>query len=173
MIVNLECSIDQLSKLAEALAPLILPRDVVTLTGPLGAGKTTFSQQLGRALGADPDEISSPTFVLLQIYQARLPIYHFDLYRLHSSTELESIGAEDYFWGDGCSLIEWPDVAKDSLPPNQLAVTLDYASSPERRVIQLEGKGTWNERLTAYRAAAYRGVGSGQGFSLVEGAAPP
>lgn len=169
MIVSFECNLDQLSELAKALAPLVLPRDVVTLTGPLGAGKTTFSQQLGRALGADPDEISSPTFVLLQIYQARLPIYHFDLYRLHSSAELESIGAEDYFWGDGCSLVEWPEVAKDSLPPNQLAVTLDYASSPERRVIKLEGKGSWTERLTA----AYRGVGSGQGLASVEGVAPP
>ncbi len=142
-----DCNLEQLKKLAKELAPLVAPRDILTLSGPLGAGKTTFSQLLGQALGVPIEEVSSPTFVILQIYQGRLPIYHFDLYRLHSVAELEAIGAEDYFWGDGCCLVEWPELAKDSLPPNQLELSLEYGDSPEQRRVQLTGSGTWTSRL--------------------------
>src|ERR1700722_3758959 len=83
------------------LAAALFPGAVVALIGQLGAGKTHLTRSIAEALGADPRAVSSPTFVLIQEYAARLPIYHFDAYRLRGPDEFAELGTEEYFQGDG------------------------------------------------------------------------
>ena len=92
----------------ERLAPLLKPGDVVLLYGELGAGKTALVRGLARGLSADPEDVSSPTFTIIQEYHGRVTLYHVDLYRLDSS-EIEDLGLEDLVCGDGIVAIEWAD----------------------------------------------------------------
>ena len=99
----------RLGKLAEA-------GDVYTLTGDLGVGKTVFTQGFAKGLGIE-ESVNSPTFTILQIYEdGRLPLYHFDVYRIGSVEEMEETGFEEYIMGDGVSLIEWADLIEEILP---------------------------------------------------------
>ena len=92
------------------LASLLFPGAVIALIGPLGAGKTQLVRAVSEGLGvADNRVVSSPTYVLIQEYQGRLPIYHFDAYRLQSAAEFFDLGAHEYLQGDGVCLIEWAD----------------------------------------------------------------
>lgn len=99
--------------------------DVILLNGDLGVGKTIFSKGLGKGLGiAEP--ISSPTFTVLQIYEeGRLPLYHFDVYRIADVEEMDEIGYEDYFYGQGVCLIEWAGLVEEILPENATAITIE------------------------------------------------
>jgi tRNA threonylcarbamoyladenosine biosynthesis protein TsaE len=106
------------------LAASLFPGSVVALIGPLGAGKTHLVRAIAEALGTDPRAVSSPTFVLIQEYAARLPIYHFDAYRLRGADEFAELGVEEYFRGDGICLVEWADRVQSSLPGDLLEVTL-------------------------------------------------
>src|SRR5215471_3766694 len=95
-------------ELGRRLGELLFPGAVVALVGPLGAGKTHLVRAVAEGLGiADSRAVSSPTFVLIQEYRARLPIYHFDAYRLRSQAEFFDLGVHEYFEGDGVSLVEW------------------------------------------------------------------
>lgn len=97
----------------EAAAARILadaePGEVIGLVGPLGAGKTVFVRGVVRALGGDPDQVHSPTFTLMNPYSARIPVYHWDLYRLGKGAELDGIGFYDLAHDDAVSLVEWAD----------------------------------------------------------------
>ena len=104
-------------RLGRALASAIHPGVVIALVGPLGAGKTRLSRGIAEALGADPSAIASPTFVLIHEYEARLPIYHIDAYRLRTAEEFDALGADEYLSGGGVCLIEWADRVADRLPP--------------------------------------------------------
>jgi tRNA threonylcarbamoyladenosine biosynthesis protein TsaE len=98
---------------------------VVALMGPLGAGKTQLVRAIALGLDiADSRVVSSPTFVLIQEYSARLPIYHFDAYRLHGAAELFDLGVHEYFEDKGVCLVEWADRALACLPADHLRVTL-------------------------------------------------
>lgn len=102
--------------------------DIFCLSGELGAGKTVFARGLAKGLGYE-GRVTSPTFSIMNEYtdtEARLPLYHFDLYRLENDTDLESIGYEDYFFGLGVCLVEWAERAKDFIPEN--AVWFEIAS---------------------------------------------
>lgn len=89
---------------------------VYTLTGDLGVGKTVFTQGFARGLGIE-EPVNSPTFTILQVYEGgRLPLYHFDVYRIGDVEEMEEIGFEDYVMGEGVSLIEWADLIEEILP---------------------------------------------------------
>lgn len=89
---------------------------VYTLTGDLGVGKTVFTQGFARGLGIE-EPVNSPTFTILQVYEGgRLPLYHFDVYRIGGVDEMEEIGFEEYIMGDGVSLIEWADLIEEILP---------------------------------------------------------
>jgi tRNA threonylcarbamoyladenosine biosynthesis protein TsaE len=91
---------------------------VYTLTGDLGVGKTVFTQGFARGLGIE-EPVNSPTFTILQVYEGgRLPLYHFDVYRIGGVDEMEEIGFEEYIMGDGVSLIEWADLIEEILPEN-------------------------------------------------------
>lgn len=89
---------------------------IYTLTGDLGVGKTVFTQGFARGLGIE-EPVNSPTFTILQVYEGgRLPLYHFDVYRIGGVDEMEEIGFEEYIMGDGVSLIEWADLIEEILP---------------------------------------------------------
>ena len=120
---------------------------VVALIGPLGAGKTQLVRAIAEGLGiADSRVVSSPTFVLIQEYSARLPIYHFDAYRLQTAGEFSDLGAYEYFQGKGVCLVEWADRVEDLLPNDHLRITLKITGDTSRRII-LEGRGERYEAL--------------------------
>ncbi len=101
------------------------PGDILTLHGDLGVGKTLFSKGLGKGLAID-ESISSPTFTVVQVYDSgRLPFYHFDVYRIADLEEMDEIGYEDYFYGDGVCLIEWAEQIEELLPENVIAITIE------------------------------------------------
>lgn len=116
--------------IGEELAIQAFPGQVWTLSGELGAGKTVFTQGFAKGLGLT-EAVSSPTFTILQIYEeGRLPMYHFDLYRIGDPEELFEIGCEEYFYGKGISLVEWPEMGGDELPAERIEVTIE--KDPEK-----------------------------------------
>ncbi len=120
--------------LGRQLGRLLFPGAVVALVGPLGAGKTQLARAIAEGLAiADSRLVSSPTFVLIQEYPARLPIYHFDAYRLRSEAEFYDLGGHEYFAGDGVCLIEWADRISGCLPREQLTVHLDVTGEDSRQ----------------------------------------
>ena len=117
------------------LATLLFPGAVVALVGQLGAGKTHLVRAVAEGLGvADSRVVTSPTFVLIQEYAARLPIYHFDAYRLRGDAEFAELGAHEYFGGDGVCLIEWADRVPGCLPEEYLRATLEVTGETSRRL---------------------------------------
>lgn len=99
--------------------------DIILLNGDLGAGKTVFSKGIGKGLGIT-EPVSSPTFTVLQIYEeGRIPLYHFDVYRIADIEEMEEIGYEDYFYGQGVCLIEWASLIQEILPENAVVITIE------------------------------------------------
>ena len=108
----------------QRLASSLFPGAVVALIGPLGAGKTTLTRAIAIALGVEPRLISSPTFALVHEYPGRLPVYHFDAYRLNNVAEFVALGVDEYFQGDGVCLIEWADRVASSLPAEHLRIEL-------------------------------------------------
>jgi tRNA threonylcarbamoyladenosine biosynthesis protein TsaE len=134
------------ASLAAALAAQALPGDVVTLSGVLGAGKTSFARFFIRALGVG-EEVPSPTFTLVQTYEtARGTVWHFDLYRLTSPGEIWELGFEEALI-EGIILIEWPERIAALLPRERLDLTLTGGPSPQARVATLQGSGGWSTRL--------------------------
>ena len=116
---------------------------VFTLVGDLGAGKTVFSKGLAEGLGVT-EQVNSPTFTILQVYEkGRCPFYHFDVYRIGDSSEMDEIGYEEYIYGEGVCLIEWADLIEEILPPRYLKVTIekDVEKGYDYRKITLEGVG--------------------------------
>jgi tRNA threonylcarbamoyladenosine biosynthesis protein TsaE len=98
---------------------------VYTLIGDLGVGKTVFTQGLAKGLEID-EPISSPTFTIVQVYEeGRLPLYHFDVYRIGDVEEMEEIGYEDYFYGNGVSLIEWANLIEEILPEQYIEIKIE------------------------------------------------
>lgn len=101
--------------IAKAFAKKLEKGDVLCLSGDLGVGKTAFVQGLAKGLGIE-EYISSPTFTIVNCYSGKLPFYHFDVYRIGDSEEMYEIGYEEYVYGDGISVIEWPQLISDILP---------------------------------------------------------
>jgi tRNA threonylcarbamoyladenosine biosynthesis protein TsaE len=111
------------------LGPLLFPGAVVALVGGLGAGKTHFVRAVAEGLGVkNPAAVTSPTFTLVHEYPARLPVYHFDTYRLNSPDEFVALGTDEYFHGDGACLIEWADRVADVLPIERLELRFQVVS---------------------------------------------
>lgn len=134
-------------ELARNLAQLLVPGDVITLDAPLGGGKTTFVRGLATGLGVPEEDVSSPTFVIWQIYPGRLRLHHLDAYRLRSAEELEEIGLPDTLAGGDVVVLEWPGVAEPLLPPDRLHVSIEYGAGEDDRILKLEGRGSWRKRL--------------------------
>ncbi|TPJ74349.1 tRNA (adenosine(37)-N6)-threonylcarbamoyltransferase complex ATPase subunit type 1 TsaE [Mesorhizobium sp. B2-7-1] len=133
------------ARLGEDLAMALRAGDAIALRGDLGAGKSTLARALIRALADDTGlEVPSPTFTLVQSYETRVPVHHFDLYRLSSPDELDELGLDDAL-SQGAALIEWPERAAERLPENALWV--DLAEHGESRVARLSGQGPVLERV--------------------------
>ena len=123
------------------LGGLLFPGAVVALIGPLGAGKTQMVRAIAEGLDiADSRVVTSPTFVLIQEHQARLPIYHFDAYRLKSESEFFDLGAHEYFAGSGVCLVEWADRVAGCLPAEHLRIGLTITGETARR-LEMSGLG--------------------------------
>jgi tRNA threonylcarbamoyladenosine biosynthesis protein TsaE len=133
--------LDATRSLGRALAERLFSGSVVALLGPLGAGKTFLVRAVAEGLGiSDSRVVSSPTFVLIQEYDARLPIYHFDAYRLPGESAFFDLGVYEYFEGKGVCLIEWADRVPACLPAEHLRVLLEVTGPTSRRA-HLEGHG--------------------------------
>ena len=152
----LTSSTEATQALGAALAPLVRPADVVLLTGDLGAGKTQLTKGLAAGLGV-PEPITSPTFNILLVHEGRLPLYHFDLYRLERAEDLEDL---DYFGtleADGVAVVEWGDRFSEALPRDGLVLALHIEGDEERR-IELHALGDRGRELVAQLAQVAAGL---------------
>ena len=123
------------------------PGQIYTLTGDLGVGKTVFTQGVAAGLGIT-EPVNSPTFTIIQEYEdGRLPFYHFDVYRIGDLEEMEEIGYDDYFFGQGICLIEWAELIEEILPEKRIEVTIekDFEKGFEYRKITIEERGEKTE----------------------------
>lgn len=116
-------------RLAEEFAVSLTPGAVIGLRGKLGSGKTTFVQGLARGLGIHAT-VNSPTFMLVNEFEGRMPLYHVDFYRMNSAEEVYSLGLEDYFYGRGVTVIEWADRFPEVIPEH--AMEIEFRSQSER-----------------------------------------
>lgn len=119
------------------------PGQVITLTGDLGVGKTVFTQGLAKGLGIE-EPVNSPTFTIVQVYdEGRLPLYHFDVYRISCEEEMEDTGYEEYFYGEGVCLVEWAELVKELIPAEAVWITIekDYTKDDDYRRITIRQEG--------------------------------
>ncbi len=126
----------QTMRLAGQFASGLKRGDVVGLVGPLGSGKTRFIKGVCKALGIPEQEVLSPTFTLLHQYdQGKIPVYHFDVYRIESDREFEDLGYEEQFFGDGITLVEWADKVEKFLPKNSPMLHFSIAGDKTRKIV--------------------------------------
>lgn len=134
--------------LGVAIAARLFPGAVIALVGPLGAGKTTLVRSIAAALGVDRRQVFSPTFSLVHEYAGRLPVFHFDTYRLPDAAAFADLGAAEYFADDGVCVVEWADRVTEVLPPEYLRIELEHVGETERRAA-LSATGARHETLLA------------------------
>lgn len=152
-------SLEETQRLGVLLGSLAHAGDVILLDGALGAGKTAFTQGIGLGLGISAT-INSPTFTLLKEYQGRLPLYHFDLYRIDDPEEVASLGFDDYFDGDGVCVVEWaergeePGASSASYWPGRWLRVSFTRISPDERTLRLSAVGERGRALLAAFVAA-------------------
>lgn len=122
------------------------PGQIIALNGDLGVGKTIFTKGLAKGLGIT-EPISSPTFTIVQIYEeGRLPLYHFDVYRIGDPEEMDEIGYEDYFFGQGVSLVEWAELIEELMPEDTIWVKIEknLEKGFDYRRIEVDYENAWN-----------------------------
>ncbi len=151
------------ARIGETLGSLLEPGDVVVLTGDLGAGKTCLTGGVARGLG-DGSAVTSPTFAIMAVHDGgRIPLYHFDLYRLEDAGQLEDTGLYDMLDGDGACLVEWGDLFSDELGDERLDLALlrdpeaDPAAGEPPRIVEVRPQGTRAQRLADALDAALGG----------------
>jgi len=158
-------SADETRAVGRRLGELLRPGDLVTLAGPFGAGKTTLVQGIGEGLGIE-EHLTSPSFTLVNEYRpaesgARLPFFHFDLYRLEGAAAALDLGLDDYLAGEGATAVEWPEAAAPALPVDRL--DLELALDGDARLIVLLAGGPRSAALReALLAAPARAGGEGR-----------
>ena len=138
---------DETLKLGEIIGKSLNPGSIIALVGDLGAGKTVLVKGIAKGLGID-EEPNSPTFVIMNSYEGRLPLYHFDLYRLSDEEELLGIGYDEYFFGDGVAAVEWADRIEDIFPEHTINIEIkipesESEDSEKQRDIRIEGVTKW------------------------------
>jgi len=131
MIIEIN-NLEEVEKLGIKLGSLLEKKDVICLNGDLGAGKTTFTQAIGKGLDVT-EYITSPTFTIINEYEGRLSLYHFDIYRLGDEEELDLLGAQDYFYSDGVCVIEWANNAENILPKERLDIWIKIIDENRRQ----------------------------------------
>ncbi|WP_144451455.1 tRNA (adenosine(37)-N6)-threonylcarbamoyltransferase complex ATPase subunit type 1 TsaE [Halalkalibacter nanhaiisediminis] len=122
---------EETMRIAENLGQLVQEGDVITLEGDLGAGKTSFTKGLAKGLGVKR-VVNSPTFTIIKEYQGRLPLYHMDVYRMED--EAEDLGLDEYFYGEGVSVIEWPSMIPSQLPEDRLMISIYHLGETTRKI---------------------------------------
>jgi tRNA threonylcarbamoyladenosine biosynthesis protein TsaE len=122
-------------QIAEEYASGVKPGDVICLYGDLGAGKTQFVKGFVKAFGLSGNEVNSPTFTIINEYEGSIPVYHFDCYRLEREEEALEIGAEEYFYGNGVCIIEWPERILGILPDSRKEIQLKHIAKNSREII--------------------------------------
>ncbi|MEJ6950781.1 tRNA (adenosine(37)-N6)-threonylcarbamoyltransferase complex ATPase subunit type 1 TsaE [Natronospora cellulosivora (SeqCode)] len=132
-------------RLGETIGELLEPDQVVLLSGQLGAGKTVLTQGICNGLGVDED-VTSPTYNLINEYEGDLTVYHIDLYRLEHEEDLYDLGLEECFDSAAVVIIEWPDLAYDLIPPEFVYIKFEVADN-DNREISIEGEGAKTEKL--------------------------
>lgn len=127
------------ANIALEFAKTLVAGDVICMSGDLGVGKTAFVQALAQELGIE-EYLSSPTFTIVNCYEGKFPLYHFDVYRIADSDEMYEIGYEEYVYGDGISVIEWAENISDILPEKRYEITIkkDYEKGENFREISIE-----------------------------------
>lgn len=133
-------SVEETIAIGEKIASVISSPKVISLYGDLGAGKTHFVKGLAIGLGSF-DQVTSPTFTIMNEYQGRMPIYHFDMYRLSSAEEAEGLGFAEFFDKStlrGVSVVEWPENVEGLIPNDSMKITIQKADSDSARIITIE-----------------------------------
>lgn len=130
----------EMEEFGEKLGSILKPGDIISLTGDLGAGKTTLTKSIGKGLGVE-DYITSPTFTLINEYKGRLNLYHFDVYRLEGPIDLYDLGFEEYIYSNGVSIIEWGDKIEEILPEERINIQIEKSVELDERIIYLYGEG--------------------------------
>lgn len=125
---------EETMKLAKNIGDTSKPGDIICLRGELGAGKTHFVKGFVTAFGISPETVSSPTFSIIQEYSGSIPVYHFDFYRLDTAQEALEIGTEEYFYGDGVSIIEWPERIESLLPDDIKEIQISSINKTTRKI---------------------------------------
>lgn len=121
-------------KFATDVAQTLKKGDVIALVGDLGTGKTTLSKYIAEALGIT-ETITSPTFTIVQEYHSgRLPLYHFDVYRVDDIEEMYRIGYEEYFYGEGVCIVEWADIVEEIIPEDAKVIFIEYGEDEGKRL---------------------------------------
>lgn len=130
--------------LGEKIGSSLEPGTFIALYGDLGAGKTTLTKGIAKGLDV-PDLVHSPTFNLIHEHYGRLPVYHFDVYRLQGAADMEDLGYEEYFYGDGVAIVEWPEKISDVLPEDRLEVHI--TSDGDHRSFKINAIGENSARV--------------------------
>ncbi|MDP8261127.1 MAG: tRNA (adenosine(37)-N6)-threonylcarbamoyltransferase complex ATPase subunit type 1 TsaE [Candidatus Kappaea frigidicola] len=121
-------------RIAARLAKYLKAQDFLALCGDLGTGKTTFVKGLARGLGIKEEQVISPSFMLIRQYKGKLPLYHFDLYRLDYLEQVEFLGYEEYFYGEGVCCMEWANKIEELLPAEYLQINIKFLSEHKRKI---------------------------------------
>ena len=128
-------SVEETIGIGESFAKCLKKGDCVALIGDLGAGKTVFTKGVAKGLGVkNARYVNSPTFVIIKEYEGKFPLYHFDLYRLDSHSGFDDMNYEEYFYGDGVTVIEWADKIKELLPDSYWEVSLRVIDEKRRDI---------------------------------------
>ncbi len=120
--------------LGKAIGEYLGPGQVIALFGSLGSGKTTLVKGIALGMGVDPKVVRSASFLLMQEYRGRLPIYHFDAYRMESAADMFQLGCDECFWGEGVSIVEWADRVEESLPDEYIKISCFIEDPTSRRI---------------------------------------
>jgi tRNA threonylcarbamoyladenosine biosynthesis protein TsaE len=125
-------AVEETLKFAKELGERLTAGDVITLEGDLGAGKTTFTKGLAKGLGIKRT-VNSPTFTIIKEYHGNMPLYHMDVYRLKDS--MEDLGFDEYFNGEGVTVVEWAHLIEDQLPSDLLTIQLKLIDDEQRELV--------------------------------------
>ena len=140
-------NLEETKQFGIVLGKLLKSGDILCLNGDLGAGKTTLTKSIGLGLDVD-DYITSPTFTLINEYEGRIPLYHFDVYRLENAHELDDLGFDDYFYGYGVSIIEWAEKIENTLPKERTVINIKRGNNDKERILEIKGFGNrYNELI--------------------------
>lgn len=146
MLKMLTSTSEETKKIGYKIGKLLKGGDIVCMIGDLGAGKTTLTQSIAEGLEVD-DYVTSPTFTIVNEYQGRYPLYHFDVYRIEDVDEMYDIGFEEYLYSDGVIIIEWANIIEDILPKERLNIEIKTGKGQNEREINIYGEGNRAEGI--------------------------